>query len=369
MGLLRLSDAPIIGGDGADLLVLHPKAKSGPVLTLPTAFEPCWTFSEITKAEAIEPNSTSLANEIHSHGWIAYSAVGTKGDWDLFVMRPDGTDRRKLTDTREFNETGVRFSPDGKRMLYYRQPVAEPVDNNTYGTFELVLADANGANGVSYGAEWPWACWGPDSTSFASITPGGIKIVDASTRKVLRGLPRKGFVEQLSWSPDGRGFTGTANGLGQFWTIGVLDAASGKIGAASEIERYNCTPDWMPDSRHVLYSRGIIPNEGGRAELWTAASDGRELRMLYAEAGRHVYGGASSPDGRYLLFTRSEEDLGRVAHAKTTMAIIRYADAPMLGDESDALRKRFPDARRGSRLDLGPGWEPHWTLAKIFLKP
>ena len=37
-------------------------------------------------------------------------------------MRPDGTDRRKLTDTREYNETGVRFSPDGKRLLYYRQP-------------------------------------------------------------------------------------------------------------------------------------------------------------------------------------------------------------------------------------------------------
>ena len=27
--------------------------------------------------------------------------------------------------------------------------------------------------------------------------------------------------------------------------------------------------------------------------------------MLYAEGGRHVYGGAASPDGRYLLFTRS----------------------------------------------------------------
>ena len=61
--------------------------------------------------------------------------------------------------------------------------------------------------------------------------------------------------------------------------------------------------------------------------------------MLYAEAGRHIYGGAASPDGRYLLFTRSVEDLGKVDHAKTTMAIIRYADTPMLGDDDAAFRE------------------------------
>jgi hypothetical protein len=87
--------------------------------------------------------------------------------------------------------------------------------------------------------------------------------------------------------------------------------------------------------------------------------------MIYAEAGRHIYGGASSPDGRYFLFTRSVVDLGRPDHKKTTMAIIRAADTPMVGDEDDALRKRFPDAKPAVRLDLGPGWEPHWTSAEI----
>ena len=85
--------------------------------------------------------------------------------------------------------------------------------------------------------------------------------------------------------------------------------------------------------------------------------------MLYAESGRHIYGGASSPDGRYLLFSRSVEDLGKVDHAKTTIALIRFADTPMLGDDDSALRKRFPDARPAARLDLGPGWEPHWTAS------
>ena len=28
--------------------------------------------------------------------------------------------------------------------------------------------------------------------------------------------------------------------------------------------------------------------------------------------------------------------------------------------------KRFPNAKRGPRLDLGPGWEPHWTYAGVM---
>jgi hypothetical protein len=43
------------------------------------------------------------------------------------------------------------------------------------------------------------------------------------------------------------------------------------------------------------------------------------------------------------------------------MAIIRRSDTPMRGDAGETVRKRIPDAPLGPRLDLGPGWEPHWT--------
>ncbi len=306
-------------------------------------------------ALAAEPESAALAREVHGLGWIVFSAAGGAGDWDLFAMRPDGSERRQLTDTREFSETGARVSPDGKRLLYYRQPAAVPVDNNAYGKHELVISDANGANAASYGGDFPWASWGADSKSFAVLTPRGIEIIDAATRKVLRTLPRHGLFQQLVWSPDGLRFAGVANGLGPAWNVGTLDAATGKITAASETDRYNCTPDWTPDSRHVVYARGTIPDKNERAQLWIAAPDGRDRHLLYAEAGRHIYGGAASPDARYFLFTRSVEDLGKVDHTQTTMAIIRAADTPMLGDEDGALR-----------LDLGPGWEPCWTRAEIL---
>jgi hypothetical protein len=115
----------------------------------------------------------------------------------------------------------------------------------------------------------------------------------------------------------------------------------------------------------VVYARGIIPNTPGRAELWVANADGTGQQPLYAEAGRHIYGACPSPDERYLMFTRSVEDLGKLDHTGTTMAIIRWADAPMVGDQSEPLQKRLPKATHGPRIDLGIGWEPHWTYAQV----
>ncbi len=301
-----------------------------------------------------------LASEVRNDGWLVFSARIQTPNWNLFIMRPDGSDRRRITDSPEFNEAGARFSPDGKRLLYYRIPASEGVDNNTYGTFDLVIANADGTDPQVYGKDYPWASWGPDSRQIGCLTRRGIEVVDLATRKLVRQIPRRGIVQQSIWSPDGRWFVGTANGLGPYWNIGVLNAANGEWRAVSETDRYNCTPDWCPDSLHVVYARGIIPEKGGFAELWTASIDGRQRRRIYAEAGHHIYGACASPDGKYVLFTRSIEDLGRVISTK--MALICW---PAIGPDTDSssnVKSRAP-----VRLDLGPGWEPHWTSADISM--
>jgi TolB protein len=377
MGLVRLSDTPIIAGESKELRARYPDAHAGPVLTLPVGWEPCWTFAEVLSSPAtssvtrIEQTHSSakereastsdqvgqLAQELRTNGWIAFSAKTAAGDWDLFLVRPDGSDRRPITQTPEFNEAGVRFSPEGSKLLYYRIPKSEAVDNNTYGTFELVIANADGTRPEIYGKSYSWASWGPDGRQIACLTPQGIQVVDLQSRKVVQEFPRRGIVQQLIWSPDGKRFVGTANGLGPFWNIGVLDPANDEIHALSETERYNCTPDWFPDSQHVVYARGIIPEKEGRAELWVVNADGKERHRIYAETGRHIYGACASPDGKYVLFTRSIEDLGQVK--ETVMAIIRWPEAtnPTVTPASDRATV--------ARVDLGPGWEPHWARAEI----
>lgn len=385
MGLMRLSDAPMIGRESSELRALHPGAGSGPVLSLPTGWEPCWTFSEIISRtpslSAIEgataprgegqPESARLnekarlATELHGRGWLVFSSQTHRGDWDLFRMRPDGADRQPFIDLPGFNEGGARFSPDGKHVLFYRLPQTDELQNNEYGRGELVIAQADGSHPVAFGAGYAWATWSPDGRHIACLALKGIQIVDVASRKTVREFPRQGIVSQLNWSPDGRWFIGTADHLGPYWNIARVNAETQQIRAVSETDRYNCTPEWVADSQRILYARGIIPEKPGRAELWVATLDHRPPLPLYAEEQHHIYGACASPDMKYLVFTRHVADATRIELKDTQMAIVRWSDTPMRGDDGPSLRRRLPEARTGPRLDLGPGWEPFWTALDL----
>src|SRR5690606_18324653 len=67
---------------------------------------------------ALDERQTALAAELHDKGWILYSAKSDNGTWDLFVMRPDGSDARNLTNTADIEEAAPRFSPNSDRILY-----------------------------------------------------------------------------------------------------------------------------------------------------------------------------------------------------------------------------------------------------------
>lgn len=309
----------------------------------------------------------SLTEEVAARGWIVFSAKTDKGDWDLFLMRPDGSQKRNLTNTPSYSEGGARFSRDGRLLLYYRMPVGTAMDNNKYGLYDLVLVHTDGSQTEVWGKKYPWACWGPTSDQLACLLPKGIQIIDVKTRKEISRLSRQGMVQQLGWSPNGQWFTGTANGLGVAWCVGALNIETKKIQPVTETDRYNCTPDWWPDSHAIIYSRGIVPEGKGMAQLWQGFIDGREPRLLVGEDDRHLYGGYVSPDGQYLLFTRSQKDLGEVDIAKTTMAICPVKDTPILMGSGDCegMRSRYPDAPDGPILALECGWEPDWTFAEV----
>jgi WD40-like Beta Propeller Repeat len=325
-----------------------------------------WPQNRVAAATS-DPKVVELAREVRTKGWIVYSVKTQAGDWDLFLMRPDGSSRRNITHTTSFNEVAARFSPDGQRLLYYRQPLGSKVDNNGYGMHELIIGDSDGTNPVVYGNGYPWASWGAGGKQIACFGKSSVQIVDLSTRKVIKEIDRKGVFEQLFWSPDGKWLCGTANGLGQYWTIARMNAATGEVNLVSDPQCYNCTADWFPDSQHIIYSNGI-PCTNEWAQLWMASGDGKERRMIYGETGRHIYGGAVSPDAQYVLFTKSRRDLGKVDNSATTIALMRLRDAPAIGGTSAVLRKEHPDVHDAPVLDLSNGWEPHWTYARIGQK-
>ena len=311
-----------------------------------------------------------LAAEVHGKGWIVYSGRSPHGDWDLFACRPDGSGPRNLSRTPEFNEAAPEFSRDGRRLLYRRLPRAEAIDGNRYGEQgELVIANSDGTQATAFGkpGEYPWASWNPDGSRIACLSIKGIAVIDVAARRVVRTLERKGFFQQLTWSPDGQWFCGVANSYGTGWSVARMEVASGAANAVNRVDC--CTPDWFPDSKSLIFSwrpPGQKGNRGnGWTQLWRVNAEGHSPQLVYGEDGRHVYGGHVSPDGRYVLFTGNMREDGDPQHEGAPMALMRLSDAPVIGGESRELRALHSNAHSGPVLTLPTGWEPSWTFAGI----
>jgi len=311
--------------------------------------------------------TAALAEEVRGKGWIVFGARGERKDWDLFLMRPDGSDRRNITNTPEWEEAAPRFSPDGRRLLYRRLRRRAMISHDLWGfQGQLVIANADGGEPTVFGkkGEYPWASWGPEGKRIACLTRKDIQIVDLATKTVVRRLKRSGFFQQLFWSPDGAWFCGVANYLGKGWTIARMNPASGAVNGI--ITDSACTPDWLRDSKRLIFSYN--PDFGG-PRGWTrvmmASSDGGDHRLVYGQDRRHVYGGRTSPDDTYVLFSVSVIDGGLSEWAGAPIGLMRLADTPAIGGKSPLLRERYPATKDGPMLRLPVGWEPDWTYAPV----
>jgi Tol biopolymer transport system component len=325
-----------------------------------------------------DPGAQELAREVANQGWILFSAKTRQGDYDLFISRPDGSALRDLTRTPDRDEYGGRFSPDGQRMLYRRLGKGgagnpgEGINHDLWGaTGALIVANTDGSAPEAQGPEggWPWASWSPDGKQIACLykREGKIRIFDLATKALVRELPRQGIFQQMFWSPDGMRLCGTANLNGQDWNVVSLELATGKTVLLTRA--LNCTADWFQgDPNRVVYSHRTpgLASDYGWTMLMQATADGKSRTLIYAERGRHVYYGCTSPDDKYVIFSLPESDGGTDA----TMAIVRLADTPIIvpGDYTQ-LRSFYPDAKSGPVFRLQqPGFEPHWTRADVGAK-
>ena len=327
------------------------------------------TLNSSSSVAQLQPDqeTNELAREVRSKGWIVYSARTESGDWDLFLMRPDGSNIRNLTNTPQWSEAAPRFSPDAKHLLYRRLEKGQIISHDRYGfQGQLIISRSNGSAPVEFGrtGEFTWAMWSPDGEQLSCLSLRGIEMVDRKTKRVVRRMSREGIFQQLFWSPDGKWFCGTANVGGERWTILRMNATSGETKVVSKYQ--NCTPDWFPDSRRVIFSNRPSGQNGyGWTQLWMADTETRSRRLIYGEDGRHIYGGALSPDGNYVLFTRCPQDGGGSERDGAPGGLMRLTDSPTIAGESKALREIHPDVKNGPVLTLPDCWEPHWTFADI----
>ncbi len=252
---------------------------------------------------------------------FAYHSLG-----DIFTVRADGTDQRRLT-SGQTSESAPSWSPDGGRIAYRAWDGTDSIQvMDGDGRNVKVLATTSQPRSDCLGADFGWGgdpAWSPDGRSLIYPTSAScddrydLFIVATDGSSTATRLLTPGLNGALAaWSPDGS--TIALVGREATGGAGLYVADVGPAGAlAGGLEARRITdasagmdwmePRWSPDGTELAASAGTNDNcveyDSGTLDVFTVRADGSSQRALAAEAAKE-YIPTWSPTGERLAFTR-----------------------------------------------------------------
>lgn len=229
--------------------------------------------------------------------WLVYQIQVPRED--LFVVHPDGTGLRRLTDD-EFKDRQPRWSPDGTHIAFY---------SNRGGQYEIWTLRADGSQleraAVIPGRRAYHPVWSPDGRWLACDLGENEALIDlarpAAERRPLLLPPAGGGMgfSASSWSADGRWLSGALHQTdGQQAPGVVLYSLAGR--SYRRITERGHAATWLSDSRHLLYWVGDTL-------LLFDTRSGTSRQVLITPPGSDYNDFSLSPDDRLLYLARNTE--------------------------------------------------------------
>jgi TolB protein len=224
-------------------------------------------------------------------------------DSELWTMSPDGAGRTRITDTAGEISTQPAFSPDGEKILFFR--------NSGGGNFGLYTMSAGGGNeqlipNTDNAADGAWA---PDGERivFTRLTgPSDIFSMNLDGTASTNLTPNTTNSEDRhpDWSPLGDRI---AYANGDIW---VMDAnGSNKVNLTNSPSTFEDNPDWSPDGQRIIFdaeSQASGPASGfiGNRDVAVMDADGTDVVKLTNDPETDQYDPVFSPNGQQVAYTQ-----------------------------------------------------------------
>jgi len=261
-------------------------------------------FFGVQKSSVLFTIPASANTPFKREGTIIYASTKTNvRNWDLFAIKADDSERRQLTDTRDFEQHPV-WSPDGRRILFTRGDVTTNID--------VWVMDEDGGNAQRL-TEHPErderAVWSPDGQTIAFVSQRegvDVWLMDSdggNKRKLIQG-------RQPSWAPDGRRIVFTSSEFDGNDELYIIDRDGGNMRRLTDNNQYDWFPSWSPDGGRLLFCSSRF----GGQELFIAKGDGTgQTRITFFEKSYETEA-TWSPDGRGLAYVggTQRDDRGRL---------------------------------------------------------
>jgi Tol biopolymer transport system component len=267
--------------------------------------------------------------------------IRINGNTDVYSVRPDGQDLRRLTTDPGFDACAA-YSADGRRIAYCSGQGDAP------GQFDIWTMKQNGTDKhrvTNLGGSAIFPDFSPDGSMIAfSARPAG-----ATARNVYVVPSDGGTPQQLTsvgnntypaFSPDASKvvFTSDRTGTWQVWVMGANGGNQTQLTFDSLPK--DQVPDWSPDGSKIAYladTSGAV-DAGGNGDIWVMGAEGQSPHPI--TSGGHFLGTAWSADGN------------RIATLDVPSRTVYTLDAT---DGSDA------QAVHPGGLQFVPGWQPRGT--------
>jgi Tol biopolymer transport system component len=162
-------------------------------------------------------------------------------DFEIWSMNPDGGDRQKLTDRKEWDGL-ARMSPDGSRIVYATEHAFGGEDKS----MSIYIMNSDGSGPMQLTA------LGTGADNAAGTT-------SANTQKPWNSVP--------TWSPDGSKILFATNREGNgvspvLYTMNPDGSNQNKFGFIFSVE--GTEPDWSPVNNKIIYVKG----SQAKGDIW-----------------------------------------------------------------------------------------------------